>query len=606
VKLAPPEPGEETVGDVRSDYARRLDARRVRRSHHDLIERVVTEARLVVFVLGLLLAWQVLVVGRLAPGWLAVPVGVFAVLVVVHARAGRALRQAARAVDFYEKGLARLDGRWAGTGEAGLRFLDPEHPYAADLDLFGPGSLFERLCSARTRAGEETLASWLLRPGSPETIDDRHEAIQELRPRIDLSEALDLLATDVREGIEPAALSAWGASPPVFTGRSTPVVATILAALAVTTLIAWAVEATGPTPFFLAVILELGFSTWLSGRVGRVVADVDRRGRELAQLSALLARLEREPFESPALRRLRAGLEVAGEPASARIARLARLLHRLEAKRNQFFAPIAALLLWTTRLAWSIDAWRARNGPAIARWLAVIGEFEALCSLASYARENPADPFPEIEPGPALFEGEHLGHPLIPEADCIRNDLALGGVLRVLVVSGSNMSGKSTLLRTVGVNAVLALAGAPVRARRLRLSPVAIGATLRVEDSLQAGRSRFYAEITRLRQIADLARGPLPLLFLLDEILSGTNSHDRRVGAEAFVFGLIERGAIGLVTTHDLALAEIADRLAPRAGNVHFEDRFEDGNLLFDYRMRPGVVRNSNALALMRAVGLDV
>ncbi len=188
----------------------------------------------------------------------------------------------------------------------------------------------------------------------------------------------------------------------------------------------------------------------------------------------------------------------------------------------------------------------------------------------------------------------------------MRNSLRLGDDLRVLVVSGSNMSGKSTMLRTVGVNAVLAMVGAPARAARLRLSPLYLGATLRVQDSLQAGASRFYAELTRLRQVVGLAGGEPPLLFLLDEIFHGTNSDDRRIGAEGVVRGLIDRGAIGMVTTHDLALAAIADRLSPRAANVHFSDRFEDGRLVFDYTMRPGVVEHSNALALMRAVGLDV
>ena len=175
-----------------------------------------------------------------------------------------------------------------------------------------------------------------------------------------------------------------------------------------------------------------------------------------------------------------------------------------------------------------------------------------------------------------------------------------------MVVSGSNMSGKSTLLRTVGINTVLALAGAPVRAASMRLSPLEIGTTLRIQDSLQAGTSRFYAEIQRIQHIMELTRQRLPVLFLLDEILHGTNSHDRAVGAEAIVKGLIDRGAIGLVTTHDLALAKVADALAPRAQNVHFEDNMVDGKMVFDYRMRPGVVNKSNALALMRAVGLDV
>jgi DNA mismatch repair ATPase MutS len=243
----------------------------------------------------------------------------------------------------------------------------------------------------------------------------------------------------------------------------------------------------------------------------------------------------------------------------------------------------------------------------VAEWLRAAGELEAFSALSTYAYEHPADPFPMLVEGEGLFDAQALGHPLLPEETAVRNDVTLGaGGARVIVVSGSNMSGKSTLLRSVGINVVLALAGAPVRATYLRLSPLGLGATLRVEDSLQDGRSRFYAEIVRIRGIVERARSPLPLLFLLDEILHGTNSYDRRVGAEAIVRALAAAGAIGLVTTHDLALTELPGHLSVEAINMHFEDRLEDGQMVFDYRMRPGVVKHSNALALMRAVGLDV
>ncbi|MGH9661878.1 MAG: MutS-related protein, partial [Bryobacteraceae bacterium] len=232
------------------------------------------------------------------------------------------------------------------------------------------------------------------------------------------------------------------------------------------------------------------------------------------------------------------------------------------------------------------------------RWLDAAGEIEALGSLAGYAYERPADPFPEIvEGGAPVFEAEALGHPLLSGERCVRNDVRLG----FLLVSGSNMSGKSTLLRSVGVATVMAMAGAPVRAGRLRLSPVAVGASIRTVDSLQGGASRFYAEITRLRHIVDLASGPRPVLFLLDELLHGTNSHDRLIGAEGIVRGLLARGGIGLVTTHDLALTHIAE-----GANVHFQDSIENGRMVFDYKLRPGVVTKSNALELMRSVGLDV
>ncbi len=324
-------------------------------------------------------------------------------------------------------------------------------------------------------------------------------------------------------------------------------------------------------------------------------------------LSGLLARIEREPFNSPRLRELKDALQGHGRSASARIGRLATLVVWLEARHNVYFALFGSFFLWKTQFALAIEAWREAEGTSINRWLEVVGEVEAYGSLASFSFENPADPFPElVEEGPVI-EGDRLGHPLLPASRCVRNDLKLGGDLRVLSVSGSNMSGKSTWLRTVGINAVLAQAGAPVRAGRLRISPLSIGGTLRVHDSLQAGRSRFYAEILRLKQLVEMAGQSPPLLFLIDEILHGTNSHDRLQGAEAVVRGLIDRGAIGLFTTHDLALAEVAGRLAPRAVNVHFADHLDDsGRLAFDYTMRPGVVRQSNALALMRAVGLDV
>jgi DNA mismatch repair ATPase MutS len=305
---------------------------------------------------------------------------------------------------------------------------------------------------------------------------------------------------------------------------------------------------------------------------------------------------------------LRAALAADGaEPASLAIARLERLAQLLDARRNQLFAPIGAALLFTTQVAFAVDAWRARHGPALRRWIEAVGELEALASLAGQAYEQPADAWPELvaEGGPG-FAAQGAGHPLLAASRCVRNDVRLDETQRVLVVSGSNMSGKSTLLRSVGTNAVLALAGAPVRATALALRPVAVGASIRLNDSLQEGHSRFYAEIRRLRQIVDLTGGPLPVLFLLDEVLHGTNSHDRRIGAEAVVRSLVARGAIGLVTTHDLALARLAEAPELHAANVHFEDELVDGEMRFDYRMRPGVVTRSNAIELMRAVGLEV
>ncbi len=590
----------------RGEYTRRLDASRSLAARLGRRSDALGNARMGVFGLGAVfgwLAWR----GAIGPPWPIAAVVGFAGLVVWSGRVLAALRRSEGAVAFHERGLARLDGRWAGSGVPGDRFGDEEHPYAADLDLFGVGSLFERLCTARTASGEATLASWLLRPADPAEIAARHEAVAELRPRLDLRIDLALLGDDVGTGVAPEALAAWGATPHRGAPRWARALVFLVAAATVGALVGWLTETIGSGPFALLLVVEVAIAYGLGRKTGRALAGVEDRSADLATLAGLLARIEGERFESPRLREIRSTLEGGRSPASARIARLSTLVEWLEARHNVYFALVGSLLLWKTQLALAIEAWRAETGSAVGRWIEVVGQVEAYEALAGYSYENPDDPFPEVVADGPVFEGEGLGHPLLPAEGCVRNDLTLGGDLRVLVVSGSNMSGKSTWLRTVGINAVLAQAGATVRARRLRLSPLAIGGTLRVHDSLQAGRSRFYAEILRLRQLVELSRGAPPLLFLIDEILHGTNSHDRLQGAEAVVRGLIDRGAIGLFTTHDLALAEVAGRLAPRSENVHFADHLDDaGRLAFDYRMRPGVVRQSNALALMRAVGLDV
>jgi hypothetical protein len=592
--------------DARAAYTLRLAQRRRRAAALARRERRIGTARLAVFVLGLVLAWLAFA-QHLLPGWtVALAAVAFAALVVRHAGVIPARRAADRAVAFYERGLARLDETWAGGGVGGEGYLDPRHPYAADLDLFGAGSLFELLCTARTRAGRDTLAAWLLAPAAPEEVRARQAAVAALRPRLDLREDLAVLGDAVGEALHAEALAAWGAAPPRLPGGAARAGAAAVALAVVATAAAWGGGVAGPGPCAaaLAAAALLG-ACWRAG-VRAVVREVEQAGRHLGLLAQLLARVEREPAGVPRLAALRAALDTEGVAPSARIARLERLVVLLDARRNQFFAPLAPLLLWQTQLALAVEAWRAASGPAVARWVAALGEYEALQALATYADEHPDDRFPAFVDGPARFDGEGLGHPLLPAARCVRNDVRLDGACAVLVISGSNMSGKSTLLRTLGTNAVLAQAGAPVRATRLTMSALAVGTSMRVHDSLQAGTSRFYAEIQRLRQLVDGAAARPPLLFLLDEILHGTNSHDRRIGAEAVVRGLMARGAIGCITTHDLSLAGIADALAPRAANVHFADHLEDGVMRFDYRMRPGVVQHSNALALMRAVGLEV
>ena len=592
--------------DVRQLYQTRLSDHQAVETRQEQRHAVLGNSRLAVVAAGALVAWLVFGAKALGPLWLLAPIAAYVVLAVRHDRVLQVRRGAQRSIAFYRRGIDRMTDSWAGAGEDGARFADPNHLYAADLDLFGPGSLFQLLTTARVRAGEETLARWLLAPADPAEVRARQDAIRELAPRIDLREQLALIGEDVGAGVHPELLARWGTAPAVPIARWEPWVAAVLSAGTVIALVVWAVFDVGAPVLTGALVLELVFALWARARVGGILHGADEPAHDLSLLSGVLGLFERQSFESEKLRSLRRALDETGQSASRRIAQLQRLIDLIESRHNQFFAPIAALLLLGTQLAFALERWRRRSGPHLSVWLSVIGEFEALCSLASHACEHPDDAFPLIVDNVACFEGEAVAHPLIDEARAVRNDVRLGERRRLLLVSGSNMSGKSTLLRAVGVNAVLGLAGAPVRAKSLTLSPLAVGASLRIVDSLQAGQSRFYAEITRLRAIVALTSGPLPVLFLLDELLSGTNSHDRRIGAEAIVRGLLDRGAVGLLTTHDLALSSIADLLGPTAENVHFADAFDEGTLQFDYTMRPGVVKTSNALALMRAVGLEV
>jgi len=552
--------------------------------------------------------------GQATPRWLLAPAALFAVLAAVHGRviARRARAQAAAAL--CEAGLDRICDRWAGKGDAGAPFqaAAAEHLYAADLDLYGKGGLFELLSVARTPVGQATLAAWLQAPAGA--------AVAGVAARVDLREGLALVAATVKQEVRDEALIGWAATTPAGLPGSLRVWRLALAGVAVTTAATaalWAAGVLGPWPFAVALVIGWSMARRLRAPVTQILGGVDHRADELGTLARVMALLERGTFQAPALQALRQALETGGRSASRRIARLRRLVDLLEGRRNQFAALLMAPLQATTQLALAVEAWRRAAGPAVARWMAAVGELEALASLATFRFERPQYPFPEIVDaggdsapaagaGPPVFVAEELGHPLIPAARRVANDLRLDAERRLILVSGSNMSGKSTLLRTVGVNAVLALAGAPVCARRLTISSLALGATLRINDSLQGGTSRFYAELTRLKQIVDRAGGAPPLLFLLDEILHGTNSHDRRIGAEAIIRGLVARNAAGLVTTHDLALAEVAEAMAPRAVNAHLEDHLEAGVMTFDYRVKPGVVRKSNALELMRAVGLQV
>lgn len=603
------------LSNPHEEYAQRLGVLLAAESRFTQRSNILAVSKLVAIALTVLVAVGL---AKYYPGYIYVlvaPVALIVLLFVLHERTLRSLRRGARLKKLYERGIARLEDRWAGTGEAGERFLDLAHPYARDLDLFGKGSIFELLSTARTRAGEETLAAWLLSPAPVEEIQARQTAVLELQPLLDFREKLALAGEDFRVGVKPENLIAWSEGPtaanpiqpnplhlnPIFIR----IVAPSLAVLWLLSLLGWFILGWGMAALGIS-LLNLAISYRFRHGVNEAAENIEEATHDLDLLTSIFQTIEEGSFTTKKLVDLQAILVQGKVPASGAISRLSRRVDCLDSRDNLFVKLADSFVFWTLYWVYAAEEWRTQYGSQVRSWLAVVGELEALTALANYAYERPEDTLPQfVEHGPYL-EVESFSHPLIPRDRAIANDLKLDRNLQLLMISGPNMAGKSTFIRSVGVNVVLAQAGAPVCASRMVLSSLTVTASICILDSLQGGLSRFYAEILRLKLIDEQSRGTLPVLFLLDELLSGTNSHDRRVGTESFVRTLLSRGAIGLVTTHDLALAEIAEEMAGKAANFHFEDAFENGELRFDYRLTPGVVSTANALKLMRSVGLDV
>jgi hypothetical protein len=589
------------------EYTGRLAAREANVRQLEALQKRIGAARLLLVATLLMLAWMSWGEHWLAPLWTLAPAAGFICAVSYHAVLRRRHALARGAAEFYRGGLARLDDRWVGTGVRGERFGDGHHVYSADLDVFGEGSLFELLCAARTRMGEETLAGWLLAPAAAAEVLQRQTCVRDLRDRLDLRERVGTLGRGAEPTLHPGRLLAWAEEPAALGEGWIRAVAYVLPVLFVASLVVG--HFTGIwSPVALVLTVEATVLYRLKERVNRVLFPAERAFDfdGLKTFAGLLLEIERQKFDSLPMRALADGISCDAVPASARIGHLGTIVMLSEQRKNLVAGLLQVPLLYLVHVAHAAERWRRAHGASVRGWLEAAGCFEALSSLAQYSYEHPDDPFPRLADGRACLRARGIGHPLMPQLRCVRNDISLSGYERVWLVSGSNMSGKSTLLRAVGLNVVLAMAGAPVRAQALELTPLQVGASIRINDSLREGSSRFYAEITRLRQLKDLSEREPWLLFLIDEMLQGTNSNDRRLGAEGVLGALVEQGGIGLATTHDLALTELSALAAGVLRNMHFEDHLENGLMRFDYELREGVVTKSNGLELMRAIGLRV
>ncbi|HEX6271750.1 MAG TPA: DNA mismatch repair protein MutS [Polyangiaceae bacterium] len=542
----------------------------------------------------------------------------FIAFVAWHGRILAREDAASRAAAVNSDALLRATGRFRELAEDGQRFQALEHPYADDLDLFGKGSLYQRIAVAHTRFGEEALARFLREPATPAAIERRQAAVRALAPELDLRQHFEALSFAVGTGEQretqkkrpvpdPARLIEWAES---RAGVSSDALATWGARLVpLVTLAGFVLWTRGAPPFLMLSALLVHFYLLFraSAHTSRAFTACSSTEGAFRSYGPMLRLIETLSLDAELLGELKARLVASKIPPSAAMARLERILGWFELRHNGLVYPIVNLVtLWDIHCTLSLERWREDVRSVIADWFNVLGEVEALSSLAGLAHDEADFCFPEVRANGPLFVADALGHPLIPSDRRVTNDVSLETRGSALLVTGSNMSGKSTLLRAMGLGAVLAFAGGPACARSLRLAPLKIRTSVRVSDSLERGVSHFLAEVKKLSLVLEANENDKPVFFLLDEILHGTNSRERQIGARWLLAELISRGAVGAVSTHDEELCRLTPELMSHVRLVHFRETVEGGKMTFDYKLREGPVKAGNALRVMQLAGLDV
>ncbi len=535
--------------------------------------------------------------------------GGFLVGVAWHRQVRSAARRAEILASLNRQGAARVERRWRQLPLPAAPEQLALAPLAIDLDLFGRASLFQLLCTAHTPRGRSTLAGWLLEPASPETVLARQVAVRELAAALDWRQELEYRGLKDGESFaEPASFLAWAEGPRWLAGRTALSWYSVLAPALLALLAALQGAGLAAGPWWAIIVLtNLAVTMFIVRPIHAIFSRISTGERSFARYAWMIECVNRATFKSPQLLSLQERLRADRRDAAARLNALQRDVTLADLRSQMIYGPIQALTLWDVHVLRRLERWQYTAGGHVRDWLAALAEMEALASLAALAHAEPTWVAPAFHDSPRL-SAIQLGHPLLPGQARVANDVELGPPGTFLLVTGSNMSGKSTLLRSIGVNVMLAQAGGPVCAAGLTLPSLRMGTSMRVQDSLEEATSYFLAELKRLKQIVDAASAEgATFLYLLDEILHGTNSRERRIAVQAVLSRLLAQRAIGAVSTHDLDLAD-APTLKAAATAVHFREVIlptpQGRSMSFDYRMHPGLATTTNALVLLESMGL--
>lgn len=492
---------------------------------------------------------------------------------------------------------------------SGTEFIDPAHAYTFDLDIFGEKSLFQTLCRSVTPYGKIRLASFFSNAYDfRNQIIDRQKAVAELAQRSAFRDEFRIIFAET--STNPADLEnleKWLSDNPGSSARKALMILRyllpFLTIATIVTAIAGMISSQIPTGL---VLLQLFIVFSLGRKTAKVHEGVTAQVKILEKYSRALRLVESTRFSSPFLHGLKKETESGNHisPSEA-IKKLSTLLGLLDANLNMLVAVLLnGLFLFNLHVLAGVEVWRERYRNKVKEWFDMLGEIDAMASLGNFAFNHPDYTYPEIKSGDFLFHAENAGHPLIPVGECVRNDISIEGWKQFRIITGANMSGKSTFLRTVGVNAILGMTGAPVCAGKLLFTPMEIFSSIRTNDSLSKRESYFYAELRRLKSIVDELRKGRQLLVILDEILKGTNSVDKQAGSLSLIRHLMQYNLAGLFATHDLALGKLRDEFPENIQNLCFEIAIEGDRMEIDYRLREGVCKNLNASFLMKNMGI--
>lgn len=533
----------------------------------------------------------------------------FFILVKVHNRLYFRKEQLETQLKLNQDELKGLEGDYSVFDE-GREFVDAGHPYSYDLDLFGRKSLFQALGRTCTHIGKQTLATWMQHYLTEKTaIETRQESIRDMSRRMEFREAFRVTGS-INRGADSdeEEISRWSQTPSVLQHLwwvklclwAVPGINILLLALGLLHILSLSWFGMMFTVF---VILSFG----LIQRVTLIQESYGKKLKTLNRYARLITLAKGETWQAPALRELTDKLDIDGHSPAEALTQLSKELDRLDLRNNQLlYVILEGSMFFQLRQIVRIERWKARYGKYLMGWLEAVGELDALCSLGTFAYNHPAYTYPTITNQPFCFLARNMGHPLMPEAQCVKNDATIPSRPYFLIITGANMAGKSTYLRTIGVNYLLACMGCPVCCESLTLYPAHLITSLRTTDSLSDNESYFFAELKRLKRIIDLLNKGQELFIILDEILKGTNSADKQKGSLDLIRQFMRLKADGIIATHDLLLGTLADQFPEYIRNYCFEADIKDNELTFSYRLREGVAQNMNACFLMRKMGITI